>query len=598
MNTDSSSTLFEQFPVELIRSIFEYLSPLDLLNAFEELNSRFSSIIREHPLCLPNNRRMSLNVYEDYMEYVLPEYSSQIVYLHLSEHRTPHAVDSFFNKMYDQKYLFSKLKAITIQDIPFRLYDSLLDDILPLFNKLESLTIDLNADHYHHSDYNQWTDIDFLVPILNSFPQLCSLYLKISPVYDKNYLNDVNMISSSMSSHMHLHTLSIDQCSRQLFVELLSKNRLPKLRNLRIKFPQMMHNKHVLTMQSHQIPLNTSCVPQLRCIKLEVHTNIQWILDYFEEIYRSEQLEELIIHGYVRFSEGTDFPRADIVRKWLAMSKLKQCNVRFHFSVTCREEIDQQNLNDLFANYMKIFGRNSIYQNTYILIHYPNNIKSLPNEDEEDDIGAVDELEIDESDYLEDEWIETVQNVSHWPNLRKISILGDCTKDKDAINRNFPILLHVARRAIRFCELEIEATLAFGLALSSNIELCKYLADHLEVLRFNGEDRTSSFLQLVQVVDTIYSHSSSSSLPLKKLTIFVDAKPASWLTIEHFQKGLQLVFNRFPSLIHFTLYCCQIEQFTDTIYNLNELLSDWSSGVNCGGSWSWRSQSNSFDLWL
>ncbi|CAF4287389.1 unnamed protein product, partial [Adineta steineri] len=89
MNTASSHTLFEQFPVELIRSIFEYLSPLDLLNAFEELNSRFSSIIREHPLCLPNNRRMSLNVYEDYMEYVLPEYSSQIVYLHLSEHRTP-----------------------------------------------------------------------------------------------------------------------------------------------------------------------------------------------------------------------------------------------------------------------------------------------------------------------------------------------------------------------------------------------------------------------------------------------------------------------------------------------------------------------------
>ncbi|CAF1320084.1 unnamed protein product [Adineta steineri] len=304
------------------------------------------------------------------------------------------------------------------------------------------------------------------------------------------------------------------------------------------------------------------------------------------------------MEGYVRFSENTDFPRAEILRKWLAMSKLKQCNVRFHFSVACREEIDQQNLNDLSANYMKIFGRNSIYKNKYILIHYPNNIKSLPNEDEEDHIGAVTELDINESVCLEAEWIEAVQNVSQWPNLRKISISGDYTTDKDAINRNFQILLHVARRAARFCELEIEATLAFRLALSSNIELCKYLADHLEVLRFNGEDRTSSFLQLVQVVDTIYSHSSSSSVPLKKLTIFVDAEPASWLTIEHFQKGLQLVSNRFPSLIHFTLYCCQIEQFTDTIYNLNELLSDWSSGVKCGGSWSWRSQSNSFDLWL
>jgi hypothetical protein len=46
MNKNNSSTLFEQLPVELIRSIFEYLSPLDLLNAFEDLNNRLFSIIQ------------------------------------------------------------------------------------------------------------------------------------------------------------------------------------------------------------------------------------------------------------------------------------------------------------------------------------------------------------------------------------------------------------------------------------------------------------------------------------------------------------------------------------------------------------------------
>ena len=96
---------------------------------------------------------------------------------------------------------------------------------------------------------------------------------------------------------------------------------------------------------------------------------------------------------------------------------------------------------------------------------------------------------------------------------------------RNAICRNLSVLLHVAQRAARFCELEVQATLAFGLALSSNIELCRYLVDHLEVLRFCGEDRTSSFLQLVEIVDKIYSHSSSLSSPLKKLTIFVDADP-------------------------------------------------------------------------
>ncbi len=170
---------------------------------------------------------------------------------------------------------------------------------------------------------------------------------------------------------------------------------------------------------------------------------------------------------------------------------------------------------------------------------------------------------------------------------------------RNSICRNHSVLLHVAQRAARFCELEVEATLAFGFALSSNVELCRYLADHLEVLRFCGEDRTSSFLQLVEIVNKIYSHSSSSlSPPLKKLTIFVDADPSSWLTIDHFQKGLQLVLDRFSSLIHFTLYCCQIEQFHDTIYDLNELTSDWYSRVKCRRSWSWRSKPNSFDLWL
>jgi hypothetical protein len=209
MNKNNSSTLFEQLPVELIRSIFEYLSPLDLLNVFEDLNSRLFSIIHDHPLCLPNNHRMSLNDYDEYIEYILIKYSSQIVYLYLSEHRTPDAVQSFLFQMYDQKYQFPKLKAITIYDIPLDSYNKLLFTYLPLFN-FQSLTIDLDDDQYYSSDYNQWTDIDFIVPILNTFPQLCSLYLKISPNYNTEYINHINIISSQLLPHLHLHTLSID----------------------------------------------------------------------------------------------------------------------------------------------------------------------------------------------------------------------------------------------------------------------------------------------------------------------------------------------------------------------------------------------------
>jgi len=186
---------------------------------------------------LPNNRRMSLEIYDDYIAYILLQYSSQIVYLHLSEHRAPHAVDSFLTEMDHHNFFFPNLKAITIKDVPVHIYNSLIHSFLPLCH-LKSLSIDLNNNHYHYWDYNKWNDIDFVVPVLNSLSQLCSFYLRISSNYDKSYMDNLSVISPSITTHLNLHTFSIDQCSRQLFVELLGNNRLPILRIWCIPFPK------------------------------------------------------------------------------------------------------------------------------------------------------------------------------------------------------------------------------------------------------------------------------------------------------------------------------------------------------------------------
>ena len=236
MSEHRSPILFKHLSVELIRLIFEYLAPHDLLNAFEELNGRLSSIILQHPLSLPNNRRMSRDVYYDYILHILPDYSSQIVYLHLSERRAPHAVDSFLAELSHQSVSFPALKAMTIEDVPVRVYNSVMHSFLPLCH-LHSLSIDLNGKHFHYySEYHSWADIDFVVPLLNSISELRSLYLRISPKYDRNYMRDLRVTSPRITTHSHLHTLSIDQCSLQLFVELLGKNRLPKLRHLHVAF--------------------------------------------------------------------------------------------------------------------------------------------------------------------------------------------------------------------------------------------------------------------------------------------------------------------------------------------------------------------------
>jgi hypothetical protein len=150
----------------------------------------------------------------------------------------------------------------------------------------------------------------------------------------------------------------------------------------------MTDSEHVIRMQFHQIPLNVSYVSQLRRIKIQLRANVQWFLDYLEEIYRSEQLEELTIQGYIRLNEDAHLPRAEILRKWLTMSKSKRCNVRFHLSIIS----NTQNLNDLFADYTKIFGRNSYCRDSYLLIHYPKNIQTIAIDDDEDQLDAVDQV--------------------------------------------------------------------------------------------------------------------------------------------------------------------------------------------------------------
>ncbi|CAF5132411.1 unnamed protein product [Rotaria sp. Silwood1] len=303
-------------------------------------------------------------------------------------------------------------------------------------------------------------------------------------------------------------------------MELLGNNHLPKLRNLHIIFPYDHGREHLFIIQSHQTPLNRTCVPELRRIKIRLSAYVQRILFYFKDLYSFEQLEQFTIRGRVNFSENADLPTAYSLQQWLTMSKIKRCNVRLDFSVVYNNQDDKEHLNDLFTDYIKIFGPRSCDLKRNIAIRYPINVELLRNdskdeseENGDDDYSMIatnDELEIEDSDHLKDKWIQTIHNVSRWNNLRKISILGDCTTDSNQISLNLPILLYIAQRAPRFCELEIQATRAFGLALSFNIELCTYLADHLEVLRFTSEDRTSSFLELVQIVDTIYSYSSSS----------------------------------------------------------------------------------------
>jgi hypothetical protein len=112
-------SLFEDFSTELIQEIFDYLAPHHLLSAFENLNSRFLSIITQHTFCLPKSDKMSRQLYRYYMTYVLPKYGSQFRSLYFSDGQTVGAIDEFLCTINSNLYpvLEISLRVIKIVDI-------------------------------------------------------------------------------------------------------------------------------------------------------------------------------------------------------------------------------------------------------------------------------------------------------------------------------------------------------------------------------------------------------------------------------------------------------------------------------------------------
>ncbi len=127
------------------------------------------------------------------------------------------------------------------------------------------------------------------------------------------------------------------------------------------------------------------------------------------------------------------------------------------------------------------------------------------------------------------------------------------------VGENIAHLLHIAKRSPNFRELYIESDLDFGRVLSSNIELGILLSSQITILYYKAKDADCSLQDLVQIVDTLFSHSTSTPR-LKQLTLNVDGHPNSWLSTRHLVRWIKKVFKRFPTLIHFTLYC-QHEKF-------------------------------------
>ena len=189
---------------------------------------------------------------------------------------------------------------------------------------------------------------------------------------------------------------------------------------------------------------------------------------------------------------------------------------------------------------------------------------------------------------------------------------------RDTIRLGISLLLHVAQRSPSFRELTIDgvdpydydhdyntqAEFHFGPLLESNVQLGIMLASQLEVLHFNGDHVNCSFLDLARTFSRLFSHSTSSPV-LKSLTFDVAAHPRSWLNTRHLVRGTKLLFNRFPSLIHFTLNGNPYDAYEGTSYDFSELAPKWyvhwtisQLKQDTFRELSYRHRPNSLEVWL
>lgn len=228
-------TLLEDLSTEMIREIFDYLAPHHLLNAFENLNSRFLSIITQHTLCLPESSKMSCQTYEYYMTNILPKYGSQFASFYFSEAHAVGSITAFLCTINSNLFsvLATSLRIITIVDITRQTFQSLIDHFHH-FPHVHTLLIRLhNPTTYGHHD-NQWNylfDTFYLSSILKTMPQLRSLFMdQRSHRIDPPSLSIFNM--ANFPTAHYLHTLRISECSYQFLASLVNGGHVPRLRYL------------------------------------------------------------------------------------------------------------------------------------------------------------------------------------------------------------------------------------------------------------------------------------------------------------------------------------------------------------------------------
>jgi hypothetical protein len=139
---------------------------------------------------------MNFDLYLDYITSIIRNHVSQIVYLHLSERRAPHAVNWFLSEVPLKTLTWPTLKAVTIEDVPPDALETLLKDS-PILSNVHLLSMDVGHDRYHYSEYDECFDLTLPAIILPNWINIVLPWIFIT-IY--THSQSLNVQESYLSS--------------------------------------------------------------------------------------------------------------------------------------------------------------------------------------------------------------------------------------------------------------------------------------------------------------------------------------------------------------------------------------------------------------
>ncbi|CAF1188061.1 unnamed protein product [Adineta steineri] len=556
-------SVFEDLPNELIVKVFVYLSPYDLLRAFENVNWRLLCILSKQKLCLPNNQGMSRQVYHQYLSSILPTRQSQIVSLYLSDQCAAGAVQWFFDTCI---YLLPNfpLRALTIEGVSRQIFDLLLSK-LHFFPHLQHMTIDIHMMQWYREEYLNLPDFYYLFPVLKNIPQLESLRFNRDPTRSSVVMYENLKLFPPVA--YHLHTLSIDACSHDLIVALLHSS-LPVLRQLNVCFEYDPWDYSPTC-----VSISSNSIPELCRVKFTNARSFRWVLMLFADVYQHGQLRNIVLHNLEDMFHHEQLITANELHRWFLKS-LKCTSFQFHL---------RQFVYDDQPDIIKLLLME--YQN---LFDYPKKIKLSEIDDTNNDLNVIsfDSSSSSSSSSLNEELCD------RWHDQIRLDLNGFSSQldiSQFALNNALEIFSILVNQttSVRIRKLYINMNIPTWLSslyIAAHGNSTKILDDTgIEIVDLSGINTC-----LIKIAEQIVSVFGG----VKNLSLFID--DTLDLTLDHLQLALKRFVEGLPTLTYFS---CTVHAQSTRAVDMSEI-SPWILSGGLNRSVSFRCKKYHLDLWL